>query len=59
MDIATKPALKLLAFYLGLQGSAMSVALDVSRAKEASASMRALGPVSADMMRNWIVQWGF
>jgi hypothetical protein len=61
VDIASKPALKLLAFYRGLQdeGSAMSVPLDVSRAQEASASMRALGPVSADMMRNWIKQWGF
>ncbi|KUM60291.1 hypothetical protein ACN42_g6826 [Penicillium freii] len=37
-DIASKPALKLLGFYRGLQdeGNALSVALDVRRAKEAS-----------------------
>lgn len=59
MDIASKPALKLLAFYRGLQdaGSAMSVPLDVRCAQEASPSMKALGPVSADMMQNWLLQW--
>ncbi|CAI7667563.1 unnamed protein product [Penicillium bialowiezense] len=60
-DIASMPALKLLPFYRGLQdeGSAMSVPLDVSWAKVASQSMRALGPVSADMMQNWLMQWRF
>ncbi|KAF9894311.1 hypothetical protein FE257_007814 [Aspergillus nanangensis] len=60
-DLASKPALKLLDFYRGLQeeGSALSVALDVRRAKEASASMRTLGPVSAQLMGNWLRQWGF
>ena len=60
-DLASMPALKLLPFYRGLQdeGSAMSVPLDVSWAKVASQSMRALGPVSADMMRNWLSQWRF
>ncbi|KAJ5694125.1 hypothetical protein N7536_004537 [Penicillium majusculum] len=60
-DIASKPALKLLGFYRGLQdeGSALSVALDVRRAKEASVSMRALGPVSSSLMRNWLQQWRF
>ncbi|CAG8130357.1 unnamed protein product [Penicillium salamii] len=60
-DLASMPALKLLPFYRGLQdeGSAMSVPLDVSWAKVASQSMRALGPVSAGMMRNWLSQWRF
>ncbi|KAL2696913.1 hypothetical protein AAEP93_002208 [Penicillium crustosum] len=60
-DIASKPALKLLGFYRGLQdeGSALSVALDVRRAKEASVSMRALGPVSPSLMQNWLQQWRF
>ncbi|KAK4863281.1 hypothetical protein LT330_002059 [Penicillium expansum] len=60
-DIASKPALKLLDFYRGLQdeGSALSVALDVRRAKEASVSMRALGPISSSLMRNWLQQWKF
>lgn len=60
-DIAEKPALKLLSFYRGLQseGSAMSVVLDVKRAKEASATMRSMGPVSPSLMRNWLRQWRF
>ncbi|KAJ5487865.1 hypothetical protein N7530_002165 [Penicillium desertorum] len=60
-DIASKPALKLLGFYRGLQdeGSALSVALDVRRAKEASATMRTLGPVSTSLMQNWLQQWQF
>ncbi|KAJ5834349.1 hypothetical protein N7447_000375 [Penicillium robsamsonii] len=59
-DIASKPALKLLGFYRGLQGdSALSVALDVRRAREASVSMRTLGPISPSLMRNWLQQWQF
>ncbi|KAJ5162913.1 uncharacterized protein N7500_004743 [Penicillium coprophilum] len=60
-DIASKPALKLLDFYRGIQDedSALSVALDVRRAREASVSMRALGPISPSLMRNWIQQWQF
>lgn len=61
MDIAEKPALKLLSFYQGLldEGSKLSVPLDVQRAKEASETMRSLGPVSASLMRNWLQQWQF
>ncbi|CAI7614800.1 unnamed protein product [Penicillium glandicola] len=60
-DIASKPALKLLGFYRGLQSedSAFSVALDVRRAREASVSMRALSPVSPSLMQNWLQQWQF
>jgi hypothetical protein len=60
-DIASKPALKLLSFYRALQeeGGALSVALDVRRAREASVSMRALGPISASLMANWLQQWQF
>ncbi|KAJ5130112.1 uncharacterized protein N7515_006151 [Penicillium bovifimosum] len=60
-DIASKPALKLLDFYRALQdeGGALSVALDVRRAREASVSMRALGPISAALMANWLQQWQF
>ncbi|KAJ5385268.1 hypothetical protein N7517_003179 [Penicillium concentricum] len=60
-DIASKPALKLLGFYRGIQSedSALSVALDVRRAREASVSMRTLGPVSPSLIRNWIQQWQF
>lgn len=61
-DIADKPALKLLPFYRALvneQNAAMSVALDVSKAKEASATMKALEPVSPALMKNWLSQWRF
>ncbi|KAJ5961009.1 uncharacterized protein N7479_008159 [Penicillium vulpinum] len=59
VEIALKPALKLLGFYRGLQGEGASVALDVRRAREASVSMKALGPVSGSLMRNWLQQWRF
>ncbi|KAJ5994030.1 hypothetical protein N7451_009754 [Penicillium sp. IBT 35674x] len=60
-DIAEKPALKLLSFYRGLldEGNTMSVALDVQLTKDASATMRSMGPVSASLMRNWLRQWQF
>lgn len=61
-DVATTPALKLLDFYRGLvDGSqaAMSVDLDVQRAREASARMRVLEPISASLMANWLEQWRF
>lgn len=60
-DVAEKPALKLLSFYRGLldEGNTMSVALDVQLAKDASATMRSMGPVSASLMQNWLRQWQF
>ncbi|KAB8238949.1 putative NRPS-like enzyme [Aspergillus alliaceus] len=59
-DVANKPALKLLNFYRGLAAnSALSVALDTQRAKEASTTMRSLGPISAPLMSNWLQQWRF
>lgn len=60
-EVAEKPALKLLSFYRGLQSerSAMSVALDVQRTKEASATMRSIQPVSPSLMENWLQQWQF
>ncbi|KAJ5745729.1 hypothetical protein N7520_010911 [Penicillium odoratum] len=59
-EIAEKPALKLLDFYRALQhGGAMSIMMDVSKAKEASTTMSSLGPVSASLMRNWLQQWKF
>jgi hypothetical protein len=61
-DIADKPALKLLSFYRALvdeDNAAMSVAMDVSRAKAASATMRALEPISPALMKNWLSQWHF
>ncbi|KAJ5084373.1 hypothetical protein NUU61_008952 [Penicillium alfredii] len=60
-EVAEKPALKLLDFYRGLQddASALSVTLDVQRAKKASVTMRSLGPVSPTLMVIWLQQWQF
>lgn len=61
-EIASKPALKLLDFYRGLadtSGGALSVPIEVGKAKESSATMDSLGPISGDLMRNWLDQWGF
>lgn len=61
-DVAEKPALKLLDFYRGLADeshAAGSADLDVQKAKEASATMRSLQPISAPLMANWLQQWRF
>ncbi|KAF7586115.1 hypothetical protein BBP40_009428 [Aspergillus hancockii] len=60
-DIRDKPALKLLDFYRGLTSAEGMLSADVSveRTKEASDTMRGLGPVTSDLMVNWIEQWGF
>jgi len=61
VEIAEMPALKLLSFFRGLQdeGSVMSPVMDVRRAKEASATMRSLGPISVSLMQSWLRQWQF
>ena len=61
-EITEKPALKLLGFYRGLvdeEKGAMAVPLDVQRARNASTTMRALGPISPSLMANWLEQWNF
>lgn len=60
-EIRDKPALKLLSFYRSLLGEegALSVPLDVQKTREASATMRALGPVGGKLLGNWLRQWDF
>lgn len=61
-DVAEKPALKLLSFYRALvdeHNASMSVALDVQKTRQASATMRSLGPITAALMSNWLQQWKF
>ncbi|KAB8258604.1 hypothetical protein BDV32DRAFT_68400 [Aspergillus pseudonomiae] len=60
-DVRDKPALKLLDFYRGLSSGEGMLSADISvqRTKEASETMRSLGPISAALMENWIEQWGF
>lgn len=63
MNVAEKPAVKLLSSYRAVideTNSEMSMALDAQRAKEASATMRSLGPILAPLMSNWgLQQWQF
>ncbi|KAL1885457.1 putative NRPS-like protein biosynthetic cluster [Paecilomyces lecythidis] len=59
-EIAAKPALKLLDFYRGLSvDGALAAPLEVGRTKEASATMRSLGPVDEKLMDTWLKQWAF
>lgn len=60
-DVREKPALKLLEFYRGLSSAEGMLSADISveRTKEASETMRGLGPISAELMENWMEQWGF
>lgn len=60
-EIEEKPALKLLGFYRCLVKSegASLAPIEVSRTKEASATMTSLGPISPELMANWMDQWAF
>ncbi|OJJ69834.1 hypothetical protein ASPBRDRAFT_45119 [Aspergillus brasiliensis CBS 101740] len=59
-EIAEKPALKLLEFYREFaEDTTLLVPLAVDKAKEASDTMAALGPVTRDNMRYWLMQWSF
>ncbi|KAL2004119.1 hypothetical protein VTN02DRAFT_6583 [Thermoascus thermophilus] len=60
-EIAAKPALKLMDFYRGLLDvdGALSAPLEVTKTKEASATMNKLGPVDEALMDNWLRQWAF
>ena len=60
-DIASKPALKLLDFYRGLdEGEGMmSAPIELTETKRASKTMRSLGPISGVLMANWMKQWAF
>ncbi|KAJ5712369.1 NRPS-like enzyme [Penicillium malachiteum] len=60
MEVAEKPALKLLPFYKALAGSdVLSTDISVEQCKKASKSMAALEPVSQAQMSNWLSQWDF
>lgn len=60
-DIAAKPALKLLDFYRSLvEGEgAMSAPIGLTETMHASKTMRALGPISGELLTNWLRQWSF
>jgi hypothetical protein len=58
-EVRAKPALKLLDFYRGLSGSVLSAEVSVAQTQKASATMAKLGPVTADLLMNWLEQWQF
>lgn len=59
-EVREKPALKLLDFYRGLStDQAMSAPFETEMTQKASETMAALGPVTSDLMMNWLNQWQF
>ncbi|KAF7597548.1 hypothetical protein BBP40_000026 [Aspergillus hancockii] len=60
-EVTAKPAIKLLDFYRGLvEGEgALSAPIEVEKTKESSTTMKALEPISARLMLNWLKQWNF
>ncbi|KAI9935093.1 hypothetical protein MW887_000714 [Aspergillus wentii] len=58
--IQDRPALKLLDFFKGIQGSGKGQPLfEVKQSKAASKKMRELPPIDGAIMDNWMRQWGF
>jgi hypothetical protein len=59
--VVARPALKLMDFYRSLLSGedALSSPIEFYRTKEASVTMRALGPVDETLMENWVKQWAF
>jgi hypothetical protein len=55
------PAVKLLGFFKELESSARAdmPTIDVRKAMESSTTMRALEPISASLMYNWLKQWKY
>ncbi|KAJ5053497.1 putative secondary metabolism biosynthetic enzyme [Penicillium rubens] len=55
------PAVKLLDFFKELESSARAdmPTIDVRKAMESSTTMRALEPISASLMYNWLKQWKY
>ncbi|KAJ5524162.1 NRPS-like enzyme [Penicillium frequentans] len=58
-EVRTKPALKLLDFYRALTRSVLSAEVSVKQARKGSATMAGLGPVTPELLENWLEQWQF
>jgi hypothetical protein len=60
-EVVARPALKLVDFYRNLLSdeAALSSPVEFHRTKEASVTMRTLGPVDETLMENWVKQWAF
>ena len=59
-DLQQMPALKLLDFFHGLLLPDLPVAdVDVRNAMQKSPTMGNLQPISEQMIKNWLSQWGF
>ncbi|KAF5714611.1 nonribosomal peptide synthetase [Fusarium mundagurra] len=62
VDFDKNPGVKLLDTYRGLFGvgqEVQPVKYGMERAKSHSPTMRELGPVTPELMKNWCRQWGF
>lgn len=60
-ELASKPALKILDFYMDLEraGSVAGLTYDTEHGLAASETMATLAPVSAEWMETWLDQWDF
>ncbi|KAJ5992188.1 NRPS-like enzyme [Penicillium sp. IBT 35674x] len=58
-EVRAKPALKLLDFYRALVGSVLSAEVSVKQVRKGSATMAGLGPVTPELLENWLEQWQF
>lgn len=60
MDMDKNPAIKLLDTYkFMLRAGEGHIQFQTSRATARSPAMAGLGPIKADLMRNWCEQWAF
>ncbi len=57
VDVEVNPAIKLLTFYRGMKDRKSETVLATERAKEKSASLRALKGVGKEWMGVWLRQW--
>lgn len=63
-DVTRNPAIRLLDFYAGIartaadDGKKDEVVLLSEASREASETLRGLGPVNRDWLETWMVQWG-
>jgi len=60
-ELALKPALKILDFYMNLKrvSSVAGLTYDTEHGLAASETMATLAPVSAEWMKTWLNQWDF
>lgn len=58
-DVSRNPAIKLLDTYRAFSAAEGHVDLETSRTQRYSQTMREIGPLSPELMKNWCRQWAF